>query len=200
MRRVIIASNNKNKVKEISAILQGSNCEFLTLKEAGIESDPVEDADTFVGNALIKARAAFEKSAGVAVLADDSGLMVDALDGAPGVFSSRFAGEGADDDANNALLLEKLSDVPADERSARFVCTMVLIDEAGCEHICEGSVEGMIGYFPKGDKGFGYDPLFYPEELGGDVSFSEVDDEVKNSISHRSRALGKVKSILFNER
>ncbi len=200
MRRVIIASNNKNKVKEISMILQNPNCEFLTLNEAGIESDPVEDADTFAGNALIKARAAFEKSAGVAILADDSGLMVDALGGAPGVFSARFAGEGADDDANNALLLEKLSDVPADRRGARFVCTMVLIDEEGDEHICEGSVEGMIGFSPKGDNGFGYDPLFYPEELGGDVSFSEVDDNVKNSLSHRARALDEVKSILFNER
>lgn len=200
MRTVVIATNNGNKVREIAAMLDGCDCEFLTLQEAGIVSDPVEDADTFEGNARIKARAAFEQRPGVCVLADDSGLMVDALDGAPGVFSSRFAGEDATDADNNGLLLQKLVGVEGDGRRARFVCTMVLIDEDGNESVSVGEVPGIIGDEPRGEGGFGYDPLFYPDEFGHALTFAEVPASDKNAISHRAQALSGIKSMLCHSR
>lgn len=200
MRRIVIASNNEHKVEEISRMLEGCDREFLTLHEANIESDPVEDADSFDGNARIKARAAFEKGGGVAVLADDSGLIVDALDGAPGVRSSRYAGEDATDAENNELLLRELDGVALDDRTARFVCTMCYIDEDGNESICEGRVDGVIGFEERGDGGFGYDPLFYPDEYDHELSFSQVPLDEKNRISHRARALDAIKSILLSDR
>ncbi len=200
MRRIIIASNNAHKVEEISQMMKGLDHEFVTLREAGIDSDPVEDADSFEGNARIKARAAFEKSGGVAVIADDSGLIVDALDGEPGVYSSRYAGKDATDAQNNELLLRNLNDVELKDRRARFVCTMCLIDESGDEMICEGKVEGVIGFKEQGEGGFGYDPLFYPDEYEGKLSFSEVSAEEKNRISHRARALSAIKSRLLLDR
>lgn len=200
MRRIVIASNNEHKVEEISRMLEGCDREFLTLHEANIESDPVEDADSFDGNARIKARAAFEKGGGVAVLADDSGLIVDALDGAPGVRSSRYAGEDATDTENNELLLRELDGVALDDRTARFVCTMCYIDEDGNESICKGRVDGVIGFEERGDGGFGYDPLFYPDEYDRELSFSQVPLDEKNRISHRARALDAVKSILLSDR
>lgn len=200
MRRIVIASNNEHKVEEISRMLEGCDREFLTLHEANIESDPVEDADSFDGNARIKARAAFEKGGGVAVLADDSGLIVDALDGAPGVRSSRYAGEDATDAENNELLLRELDGVALDDRTARFVCTMCYIDEDGNESICEGRVDGVIGFEERGDGGFGYDPLFYPDEYDRELSFSQVPLDEKNRISHRARALDAIKSILLSDR
>lgn len=200
MRRIIIASNNAHKVEEISHMMKGLDHEFVTLHEAGIDSDPVEDADSFEGNARIKARAAFEKSGGVAVIADDSGLIVDALDGEPGVYSSRYAGKDATDAQNNELLLRNLNGVELKDRRARFVCTMCLIDESGDETICEGKVEGVIGFKEQGEGGFGYDPLFYPDEYEGKLSFSEVSAEEKNRISHRARALSAIKSRLLLDR
>lgn len=200
MRRIIIASNNAHKVEEISQMMKGLDHEFVTLREAGIDSDPVEDADSFEGNARIKARAAFEKSGGVAVIADDSGLIVDALDGEPGVYSSRYAGKDATDAQNNELLLRNLNGVELKDRRARFVCTMCLIDESGDEAICEGKVEGVIGFKEQGEGGFGYDPLFYPDEYEGKLSFSEVSAEEKNRISHRARALSAIKSRLLLDR
>lgn len=200
MRRIIIASNNVHKVEEISQMMKGLDHEFVTLREAGIDSDPVEDADSFEGNARIKARAAFEKSGGVAVIADDSGLIVDALDGEPGVYSSRYAGKDATDAQNNELLLRNLNGVELKDRRARFVCTMCLIDESGDEAICEGKVEGVIGFKEQGEGGFGYDPLFYPDEYEGKLSFSEVSAEEKNRISHRARALSAIKSRLLLDR
>lgn len=200
MRRIIIASNNAHKVEEISQMMKGLDHEFVTLREAGIDSDPVEDADSFEGNARIKARAAFEKSGGVAVIADDSGLIVDALDGEPGVYSSRYAGKDATDAQNNKLLLRNLNGVELKDRRARFVCTMCLIDESGDEAICEGKVEGVIGFKEQGEGGFGYDPLFYPDEYEGKLSFSEVSAEEKNRISHRARALSAIKSRLLLDR
>ena len=200
MRRIIIASNNAHKVEEISQMMKGLDHEFVTLREAGIDSETVEDADSFEGNARIKARAAFEKSGGVAVIADDSGLIVDALDGEPGVYSSRYAGKDATDAQNNELLLRNLNSVELKDRRARFVCTMCLIDESGDEAICEGKVEGVIGFKEQGEGGFGYDPLFYPDEYEGKLSFSEVSAEEKNRISHRARALSAIKSRLLLDR
>lgn len=196
MKRIIIATNNEHKADEISHVLGMDGLEFVTMAEAGVHSDPEEDADTFLGNARIKAQAAHEASGHAAVLADDSGLEVDALDCAPGVFSSRFAGEDGNDAANNALLLEKLEGVPDDERTARFVCTLVLIDEDGAEKVARGSVEGKIGYEERGEEGFGYDPLFYPDEYDGAMTFAEVPQAEKNLISHRARALREMRNLL----
>lgn len=197
LRQIIVASNNKNKVREISKIMGDCNCEFLTLSEMGIKSDPEEDADTFLGNAQIKARTAYNLTNGKAVLADDSGLIVDALNGAPGVLSARYAGENATDEDNNSLLLKELEDITSKNRTARFVCTIVFIDENGKEFTAEGKVEGIIGKHAKGENGFGYDPLFYPDKYDHKISFAEVSDVEKNEISHRSQALNKIKSILF---
>lgn len=194
--RIVLATNNQHKADEISHVLGMDDLEFVTLAEAGIESDPVEDADTFEGNARIKAQAARAAAGGIAVMADDSGLEVDALNGAPGVYSSRFAGEDGNDAANNALLLERLKDVPDEDRTARFVCTLVFIDEDGEELVARGSVEGKIGYEERGSEGFGYDPLFFPDEYNGETTFAEVPQSEKNAISHRARALRKMKELL----
>lgn len=195
MKTVVIASNNAHKALEISEALPFPGWEFKTLRQMGVESDPVEDAETFLGNARIKAHAAQQACGGVAVIADDSGLEVDALDGAPGVHSARYAGEPCDDVRNNAKLLEALSDVPEGERTARFVCTLVLLEEDGTEFDVRGTIEGRIGYEERGDHGFGYDPLFYPDELGG-LSLAEVPDAEKNAISHRGNALRALKKTL----
>lgn len=193
MKTVILATNNAHKVSEISNALNFPGWKFLTLREAGIESDPVEDADTFLGNARIKALAAHEASGGMAALADDSGLEVDALGGAPGVYSSRFAGEDATDEDNNNKLLADLADTPDDERTARFVCTLVYIDEDGSETGSRGTVEGRIGYEPQGDGGFGYDPLFWPDVFNGECTLAEVPQARKNEVSHRGNALRALK-------
>ncbi len=188
-KTVLVASNNAHKVQEISEALSVDGWEFKTLKQAGVVSDPEEDADSFLGNARIKAHAAHRASGGMAAIADDSGLVVDALNGAPGVYSSRYAGEDATDEQNNEKLLAALADIPEGERSARFVCTIVFVDEDGSETYAEGAVEGQIGFAPRGEDGFGYDPLFYPAAYEGKKTFSEVDRSQKSEISHRGIAL-----------
>lgn len=189
MKTVILATNNAHKVSEISNALDFPGWEFKTLAEAGIDSDPAEDANTFEGNARIKALAAREASGNMAVLADDSGLEVDALCGAPGVFSSRFAGDDATDADNNEKLLADLKDVPDADRTARFVCTLVFIDEDGSELVARGTVEGRIGHELQGDGGFGYDPLFWPNVFDGRCTLAEVPQSRKNEVSHRGNAL-----------
>ena len=189
VKTVILATNNAHKVSEISHALDFPGWEFKTLRELGIDSDPEEDADTFLGNARIKARAAHEASGGMAALADDSGIVVDALDGAPGVFSSRFAGEGATDQDNNDKLLADLQGVPDEKRTARFVCTLVFIDDDGTEFVAQGKVEGRIGHELQGSGGFGYDPLFWPDVFNGECTLAEVPQERKNEVSHRGNAL-----------
>ena len=193
MKTVVIASNNAHKIDEIRAALDFEGWEFASLKEAGVASDPEENAETFEGNARIKARAAHEVS-GRAVLADDSGLEVDALQGEPGVRSARYAGVHGDDAANNRKLLEKLAGIPDAERTARFVCALVFVDEDGTELTARGTVEGRIGYEEKGTEGFGYDPLFLPDECGGSRTFAEVSQSEKTAISHRGRALNDLKA------
>ena len=193
MKTVILATNNAHKVSEISNALDFPGWEFKTLGEAGVESDPAEDADDFLGNARIKALAAHEASGGMAALADDSGLEVDALDGAPGVWSSRYAGEDATDADNNAKLLAELADVPDEKRAARFVCQLVFIDEDGAETTARGTVEGRIGHEPHGDGGFGYDPLFWPDVFDGECTMAEVPQARKNEVSHRGNALRSLK-------
>ena len=201
MKTVVIATNNAHKVSEIRTALNFPGWEFQTLSEAGLASDPAEDADSFEGNARIKAEAARAAAAAagcgpVAVLADDSGLEVDALDGAPGVYSSRYAGADGDDAANNAKLLAELAAVPDEERTARFVCTLVFIDEDGVETVARGTVEGAIGREGRGEEGFGYDPLFLPEAYDGRLTLAEVSQAEKNGISHRGSALRHLRAIL----
>lgn len=201
MTEIVIATNNAHKADEIAHALAFPGWEFKTLAQAGVASDPAEDADTFEGNARIKAQAAWEAARAtlghpVAVLADDSGLEVDALGGDPGVYSSRYAGDHGDDAANNAKLLEELADVPAEERTARFVCTLVFLDAQGAETVVRGTVEGRIGFEGRGHEGFGYDPLFLPDEFSGELTMAEVPQERKNGISHRGNALRELKKAL----
>lgn len=195
-KTVVIATNNAHKVAEITTALDFEGWEFKTLREMGVESNPEEDAGTFEGNARIKALAAREACGGCAALADDSGLEVDALGGAPGVYSSRYAGVDGDDAANNAKLLRELSDVPEELRTGRFVCTLVFIDEDGSESVARGTIEGRIGYEERGCEGFGYDPLFVPDAFGGTLTLAEVSQEEKNGVSHRGNALRALREQL----
>ena len=193
--RIIFATSNQGKMREIREILKGLGTEILSMKEAGVQADIVEDGDTFEANAVIKAKAVWEEAGGI-VLADDSGLEVDALGGAPGVFSARYAGPDGDDAANNAKLLAELAAVPDAERTARFVCTLVFIDEDGTESVARGTIEGSIGREPRGSEGFGYDPLFLPDEYDGTRALAEVSQAEKNGISHRGNALRVLKKAL----
>lgn len=193
MKTVVVATNNEHKLREIREVLSLPGWEFVSLKEAGVVSDPEEDADSFVGNARIKAVAAHEASGGKATLADDSGLVVDALDGAPGVYSSRYAGGHGDDVANNRKLLEELADIPLKDRTARFVCSLVFVDEDGSEITADGAVEGVIGFEERGENGFGYDPLFYADAFDRELTTAEVSADQKNAISHRGNALRALK-------
>ncbi len=187
-KRVIIATNNAHKVTEIRDMFMGLGWECLSLNEAGINSNPEETGETFIENARIKARAVYERF-GCAVLADDSGLIVDALNGAPGVYSSRYAGEDGNDAANNALLLKNLEDVREKDRSAHFSCVLVFIDEDGMETIAEGRVDGLIAYDEQGREGFGYDPLFLPDDFDNEKTFAQLGLIEKQKVSHRARAL-----------
>ena len=193
--QVVIATSNRHKVEEIKTALDFPGWEFLTLSQVISYPEPEEDADTFAGNALIKARAAHEAT-GMAALADDSGLVVDALDGRPGVYSARYAGVHGDDAANNAKVLAELEGVSDEQRTGRFVCALAFVDENGNETTVEGAVEGRIGYELRGSEGFGYDPMFMPEAFGFEKSLAEVSQDEKNAISHRGNALRILKEKL----
>ncbi len=195
MKQVIVATNNAHKLSEIETALDFPGWEFAPLSTLEAYPEPEEDGETFEDNARIKARAAFEHG-GRATVADDSGLVVDALDGAPGVHSSRYAGTHGDDEANNAKLLEELAGVPDERRTARFVSVLVFIDEDGSETVARGTVEGRIGHELHGKGGFGYDPLFLPDEFGGEKTMAEVPMSEKNRISHRGNALRELRRKL----
>ena len=180
--KLIIASNNKHKVYEIKKMLGSKFDEILSLREAGIDHETVEDGTTFMENAIKKAREISEIS-GCYALADDSGICCDALGGAPGIYSARFSG-GTDED-NNALLLEKLAD--KDDKSAHYTCAMALCSPDGELTLAEGYMYGTITEQRRGERGFGYDPLFIPASETRTVA--EMTDEEKNAISHRGRAL-----------
>lgn len=182
--KLIIASNNAHKLVEIKAILGDYFGEILSLREAGIEHETVEDGDSFLANALKKAREIAELS-GCCALADDSGLCVDALGGAPGIYSARFSGVHGDDAANRRVLLEKLQGV--EDRSAHFTCAIALVRPDGSEVTAEGYFYGQIGTEERGHNGFGYDPLFYVPEYG--MTNAEMTSEQKNAVSHRAQAL-----------
>ena len=194
-KTVVIATNNAHKVEEIETALDFEGWEYKSLKDAGLKSDPEETGTTFLENARIKAQAAWKLS-GTAVLADDSGLIVDALDGAPGVYSSRYSGEDGNDAANNAKLLVELESVPAEKRTARFASVLVFIDKDGTETVSEGFVEGRIGTELRGEHGFGYDPLFFPDECKGEKTMAELTQDEKNAISHRGNALRELRKKL----
>lgn len=194
MKKLIIASNNAHKVKEIKAILSEFPVEVLSLREAGIDIDVVEDGTTFMENAYKKAKEIFDIKSDAMVLSDDSGLMVEALGGAPGVYSARFAGEHGNDKRNNEKLLSMLRGKPFEERKAKFVSAIVLIVDKDTIIKVQGEVEGYIEEKLHGEGGFGYDPLFFVPEYN--MTFGEMSDEQKNSISHRARALFKLKEEL----
>ncbi len=184
---LIIASNNKHKIYEIKTILASKFENILSMSEAGIDHETVEDGTTFMENALKKARE-IAKLSGSAALADDSGICAHALDNAPGIFSARFSGNHGDDEANNALLMKKLEDKA--DRGAHYTCAIALVFADGREITAEGYMYGEITKDPRGTAGFGYDPLFVP--TGKNRTVAEMTDEEKNAISHRANALAEL--------
>jgi len=192
--RIIAATQNAHKLVEIRAITDHFGFELVSQAEAGLaDLDVEETGTTFEENSFIKA-VAICKATGEPAIADDSGLAVDILGGAPGVYSARFAGEHGNDAANRAKLLEELKDVPEGQRGAKFVCVITLVFPDGRKLVSRGECPGKIGFEEKGEHGFGYDSLFIPEGL--EQTFAEVDAEVKNSMSHRARALANLKPML----
>ncbi len=190
-QRVILATNNRKKLAEMTRLFEGKGYEVVSMGEVGVDKLPPENGETFAENAKIKAVAAARVSGEIAV-GDDSGLCVDALNGAPGIFSARFAGEPTDDDANNEKLVKMLSRVPYAKRGAKMVCSLVVAAPNGdCVEV-SGECEGMIGFSIDGDNGFGYDPLFYVNQR----SFAALEDEEKDMISHRSKAVAELLKIL----
>lgn len=193
MEKLIVASNNKNKLKEFGAIL-GSRYEIVSMREAGVDTDIEENGTTFEANALIKAEYV-AKVTGCAAIADDSGLEVDALGGAPGVYSARYCGRHGDDEANNDLLLENLKNVPA-PRTGRYVAAIALVRPGKEAIVRRGTCDGEILFERRGTGGFGYDPLFVCET---GETFAEVSAETKNAISHRKRGIEAVVRALEEE-
>lgn len=188
----LIATHNMKKRDELQRILSPLGVHVLTADEAGVDLTDVEETGTtFEENALLKARSGC-KEGKMPCIADDSGLCVDALDGAPGVYSARFAGEHGNDDKNNQKLLSLLSDVPPEKRTARFVSTVACVFPDGRELVVRGECEGKIGYEKRGENGFGYDPLFYV----GERTFAEFTPEEKDAVSHRGNALRALSKAL----
>ena len=199
MKKLVLASNNLKKIKEIKEILSGLEFEVYSLNDMGIDIEVVEDGTTFEENARKKAIEIYDylKEKGendFLVLSDDSGLEVDCLNGAPGVYSARYAGEHGNDAANNKKLLEELKNVKGEDRRGRFVCAIALIDTNGNSNIVRGTVEGLIKEELNGEGGFGYDPLFYYEPAN--MTFAELEASEKNKISHRANALKKIEEYL----
>ena len=193
--KLIFATGNKNKMEEIRQIMSDTDYEVLSMKEAGISVDVVEDGETFEENALIKSRAIAAHTDAI-VLADDSGLEIDYLDKAPGVYSARFMGEDTSYVIKNQALLDKLDGVPKEERTARFVCAIGAVLPDKTELVLRETMEGYIGDRAEGENGFGYDPIFFLDEFG--CSSAALSREQKNEISHRGKALRAMKDILIN--
>ena len=183
--KVILASKNQHKLTELSAILSQLGFEIALESEYGLDIDVEETGTTFEENSFLKADAVM-KASGLPVLADDSGLMVDALDGAPGVYSARY-GHKASDKERTAYLLENMKDVPEERRGAKFVCVITCLFPDGRKIVARGECPGVIARAPHGENGFGYDPVFYLPDLG--MTYAELPSEQKNAISHRARAL-----------
>lgn len=191
--RLLLATRNAHKTREIEEILSGQDICIMNLDDAGDMPEVLEDGHSFEENAIKKAMT-IARASGIMSMADDSGLVVDILDGQPGVYSARFAGPGASDRDNNARLLEMLEGIPLEQRQARFICCIAICDPEGRCTTVQGSCEGHIALQPCGEGGFGYDPLFIPE--GCSRSFAELDGNEKNAISHRGRALKQLSRAL----
>ncbi|SHJ02171.1 XTP/dITP diphosphohydrolase [Dethiosulfatibacter aminovorans DSM 17477] len=194
MARVVLSSGNKHKISEIKSILRDFDLEVISKNDIGYKDFEVEeDGDTLEENSMKKAMELWKKTGDI-VIADDTGLFVEYLDGEPGVYSARYAGEDATYDDNNKLLLQKLENVPADKRKAYFKTVVSIIDSEGASFSVEGICKGEIGFEPVGDNGFGYDPIFIVEGL--DKTFAQLTDIEKNKYSHRGKAVRNLKNII----
>ena len=193
MKKLIFATGNQGKLKEIREIMADLDVEVLSMKEAGVQTEIEENGTTFEENAVIKARTV-GKLTGELTLADDSGLEIDYLNKEPGVYSARYMGEDTPYHIKNASLVKRLEGVPMEQRTARFVCVIAAVFPDGRVETARGTIEGVIGYEERGENGFGYDPIFYVPELN--CSTAELTPGQKNEISHRGKALRKMKEIL----
>lgn len=191
--RIIFATGNEGKMREIRKILGDMNVEICSMKEAGIQVDIIEDGSTFEENAIIKAKAVAAQTDAI-VLADDSGLEIDYLNKEPGIYSARYLGEDTPYTLKNRNLIDRLTGVPDEERTARFVCAIAAVLPDGEIITTHGVIDGRIGYEEKGNNGFGYDPIFYVPEYG--CSTAQLSEEQKNQISHRGKALEAMKTEL----
>lgn len=196
MRKVIFATGNKDKLKEIRMIMSDVGVEILSMKEAGYYVDVEETGSTFEENAMLKAKA-IAKRCGEITLADDSGLEIDYLNKEPGIYSARYMGEDTSYDIKNAELIRRLEGVPDEKRTARFVCAVSMVRPDGTSETVRGTMEGRIAYAPAGENGFGYDPIFYLPEFS--CTSAELSPEDKNAISHRGKALNLIKEVLMKE-
>ena len=196
MKKIIFATSNEGKMKEVRMILSDLNVEVLSLKEAGINVDIVEDGKTFEENALIKAET-ISKYTDAIVLADDSGLEVDFINKEPGVYSARYMGEDTSYHIKNASIIERLAEAEGEERSARFVCVIAAVFPDGSTKTTKAAIEGLIGYEEKGENGFGYDPILYVPEF--DMTTTQMSSELKNSIRHRGKALEMMKKEIIKK-
>ena len=200
MDTIIFATGNKNKMIEIRMILADLGCKILSQKEAGIQADVVEDGQTFEENALIKATTIADIARKIpeyknaVVLADDSGLEIDALNKEPGIYSARYMGEDTSYDIKNQALIDRLEGVPDEKRTARFVCAIAAALPDGSTEVVRGTMEGRIGYEITGENGFGYDPIFYLPQFG--CSSAKLEPEKKNELSHRGEGLRKMRKVL----
>lgn len=194
--KIVFATSNAGKMREIRELLKDLGAEILSMKEAGVQIDIVEDGDTFEANALIKARAVWEQTGGI-VLADDSGLEVDALNKEPGVYSARYMGENTSYEIKNWNLIHRLNGVPDEKRTARFVCVIAAVLPDGRTLSVRDTMEGRIAYEPAGEGGFGYDPILFLPEFG--KTSAEITMEEKNAVSHRGKALRAMKACLEKE-
>lgn len=193
MKKLLVATRNKGKLKELEELLSPLGIEVLSLADVPPIPEIEEDGDSFTANAIKKAQET-SRLTGYVCLADDSGLVVDALGGQPGIYSARFAGENASDEENNDKLLKLMKDIEERDRTARFVCVIAVADTNGKTATVEGICEGRIGFTPQGENGFGYDPLFIPE--GFDKSFAQLSSKEKQNISHRGQALRKAIPVI----
>ena len=193
MKKIVFATGNQGKLREVKKILADLNVDVVSMKEEGIQIDVDENGTTFAENAQIKATAIGAHTDAI-VLADDSGLVIDALNGEPGIYSARYLGEDTSYRIKNQKLIDRLEGVPDEKRTARFVCAIAAALPDGTVLHTEGTIEGIIGYEERGENGFGYDPIFYVPKLG--KTTAELTDDEKNAISHRGSALEKMKVLL----
>jgi len=196
MKKVIFATGNANKLKEIKMIMADMDLEVVSMKDAGCFTDVEETGTSFEENAILKA-AAIAKKSGEITLADDSGLEIDFLNKEPGIYSARYMGEDTSYDIKNAELLRRMEGVPDEKRTARFVCAVAMVRPDGTSEVVRATMEGRVAYKPAGENGFGYDPIFFLPEYG--CTSSELSPEDKNAISHRGKALRMIRKVLEEE-